>query len=44
MPENLLQQFLGHTKSQTTQVYYEPRRRDVKASLEEAMTGGSTDH
>ena len=38
MPENLLQQFLGHAKPQTTQVYYEPRRKQVKASFEEAMT------
>ena len=41
MPENLLQQFLGHSKPQTMQVYYEPRRRDVKASFEEAMASES---
>jgi integrase/recombinase XerD len=40
MPENLLQQFIAHARPQTTQVYYEPRRRQVKASFEEAMTAG----
>ena len=40
MPENLLQQFLGHSKPQTTQVYYEPRRRDVKEAHRKAMTSG----
>ena len=38
MPENLLQQFLGHAKPQTTQVYYKPRRRQVKEAHREAMT------
>lgn len=41
MPENLLQQFLGHKKPETTQVYYEPRRRQVKEAHREAM-GGAT--
>ena len=37
MPENLLQQFLGHTKPDTTQVYYEARRSQVKEAFKEAM-------
>jgi integrase/recombinase XerD len=40
MPENHLQRFLGHTRPQTTQVYYEPKRRHVKRSFDEAMQGG----
>jgi len=38
MPEELLQQFLGHAHPQTTQVYYTPKRRRVKASFQDAMT------
>ena len=38
MPEELLQQFLGHSRPQTTQVYYRPARRRVKASFEAAMS------
>lgn len=38
MPEELLQQFLGHEHPQTTQVYYTPQRQRVKRSFEEAMT------
>lgn len=37
MPENLLQKFLGHDNPKTTQVYYEPARRNVKAAFEKAM-------
>jgi len=37
MPENLLQKFLGHENPQTTQVYYEPSRTQVKQAFEEAM-------
>jgi integrase/recombinase XerD len=37
MPENLLQQFLGHAKPETTQVYYRPRRSQVKRAYREAM-------
>jgi len=37
MPENLLQKFLGHENPQTTQVYYEPSRSQVKQAFEEAM-------
>jgi len=37
MPEELLQQFLGHEHPQTTQVYYTPKRRRVKASFQDAM-------
>ena len=37
MPEELLQQFLGHEHPQTTQVYYTPQRQRVKRSFEEAM-------
>ena len=40
MPEELLQQFLGHGHPQTTQVYYTPRRRRVKRSFKEAMASG----
>lgn len=38
MPENLLQQFLGHDKPETTQVYYRPRRQQVKDAHREAMS------
>jgi len=41
MPEELLQQFLGHEHPQTTQVYYTPKRSRVKKSFEEAMSGSS---
>lgn len=41
MPEELLQQFLGHAHPETTQVYYAPKRRRVKQSFEEAMRGSS---
>ena len=41
MPENLLQQFLGHAKPQTTQVYYEPQRSQVKDAHREAMSSSS---
>lgn len=41
MQENLLQQFTGHARPQTTQVYYEPRRRQVKDAHREAMTADS---
>ena len=37
MPENLLQKFLGHENPQTTQVYYEPARAQVKRAFREAM-------
>ncbi len=37
MPENLLQKFLGHENPQTTQVYYEPSRTQVKRAFREAM-------
>ena len=37
MREELLQQFLGHEAPETTQRYYEPRRRHVKDAYEEAM-------
>ncbi|WP_245846017.1 tyrosine-type recombinase/integrase [Longibacter salinarum] len=37
MPENLLQKFLGHENAQTTQVYYEPSRAQVKQAFEDAM-------
>mgnify|MGYP006420971395 FL=1 len=37
MPENLLQKFLGHENPQTTQVYYEPSRTQVKQAFEDAM-------
>jgi integrase/recombinase XerD len=37
MPENLLQKFLGHENPQTTQVYYEPSRTQVKQAYEDAM-------
>ena len=37
MPENLLQQFLGHESPETTQVYYEPLRSHVKRAFREAM-------
>jgi len=37
MREELLQQFLGHEAPETTQRYYEPKRRHVKDAYEEAM-------
>ena len=37
MPENLLQKFLGHENPQTTQVYYQPSRPQVKRAFREAM-------
>ena len=37
MPENLLQKFLGHDDPSTTQVYYEPRKTQVKEAFSEAM-------
>lgn len=37
MPEPLLQQFLGHQRPETTQRYYEPRRRQVKDAHRQAM-------
>lgn len=37
MPENHLQQFLGHTDGKTTKIYYETRRSHVKQSYREAM-------
>ena len=37
MPENLLQRFLGHESPETTQVYYEPSRTNVKRAFREAM-------
>jgi integrase/recombinase XerD len=37
MREELLQQFLGHEAPETTQRYYEPRRRHVKDAYKEAM-------
>lgn len=40
MPENLLQKFLGHESPQTTQLYYEPSRRQVKRAFHEAMEPG----
>jgi len=40
MPEELLQQFLGHEHPQTTQVYYTPKRSRVKQSFAEAMSNG----
>ena len=40
MPENLLQKFLGHENPQTTQVYYEPSRPQVKRAFREAMGQG----
>jgi len=41
MPENLLQRFLGHDNPQTTQIYYEPSRPQVKRAFRDAMeTGG----
>lgn len=43
MPEELLQQFLGHEHPQTTQVYYTPKRSRVKKSFEQAMNGSSGD-
>jgi len=39
MPEAHLQRFLGHEKPSTTQVYYSPRRQDVKRSHQEAARG-----
>lgn len=36
MPENHLQQFLGHEKPETTQIYYRPNRKSVKESHREA--------
>ncbi len=41
MPEELLQQFLGHAHPQTTQVYYTPKRSRVKKSFQKAMNGSS---
>jgi integrase/recombinase XerD len=37
IPEPLLQQFLGHERPETTQRYYEPRRRQVKEAHRAAM-------
>ena len=37
VPEELLQKFLGYKLPETTQVYYEPSRRRVKAEFEQAM-------
>ena len=37
MPENLLQKFLGHDHPASTQLYYEPARRQVKRAFHEAM-------
>jgi integrase/recombinase XerD len=37
MREELLQQFLGHARPETTQRYYRPRRSQVKDAYEEAM-------
>ena len=40
MPENLLQKFLVHESPQTTQVYYEPSRVQVKRAFLDAMEQG----
>ena len=40
MPENLLQEFLGHENPQTTQVYYRVSRPQVKRAFREAMGQG----
>ena len=40
MPENLLQKFLGHENPQTTQVYYQVSRPQVKRAFREAMGHG----
>ncbi len=37
MPEQLLQRFMGHSHPATTQVYYEPRQRQVNDSFQAAM-------
>ena len=37
MSEELLQQFLGHERPQTTQIYYKPKRERVKQSYRKAM-------
>lgn len=37
MPENLLQQFLGHEHPETTQIYYTPKRSQVDESYRQAM-------
>jgi Site-specific recombinase XerD len=37
MREELLHQFLGHRAPQTTQRYYEPKRRHVEDAFKEAM-------
>jgi integrase/recombinase XerD len=37
MREELLQQFLGHEAPETTQRYYEPKRRHVKDAYEDAL-------
>lgn len=42
MPENLLQRFLGHEKPETTQRYYEPRRKHVKREHQKAMRDRSS--
>jgi integrase/recombinase XerD len=41
MPENLLQKFLGHERPETTQIYYEPSRSQMKDAFDEA-TGDSS--
>ena len=43
MPEELLQQFLGHSHPQTTQVYYTPKCSRVKTSFQKAMNGSGAD-
>ena len=40
MAENLLQEFLGHENPQTTQVYYQVSRPQVKRAFQEAMGQG----
>lgn len=40
MPEHLLQKFLGHQNPQTTQIYYEPARTQVKRAFQDAMSKG----